>query len=817
MRQAIRSLAHRVTGHSLLRNSGFLMGTTVVTSLLGYTYWLLAAHTYPSPEVGFATGTMSTFTLVGYVFSLGVAPLFVRALPRLSVGKEWNAFVSAGFVVTAATAGTAGLLTALLLPPWVPNFGRLHHLGMAIAFITGCIATAVGVAADGMFVSMRRSDRQFARNFAFAAAKIPLLVAPVLLWPRVGGAAIIWTWDAALWASVALAFVLLRRLRPEFRFAPRRGLQPILRNGRLMLAYQLSWLGGWLPVFAFPILVVAEAGLRSNAYFYFTWSIGGVFFMVSTSVSAALFAEGTNRPDVHRQARLALKVTSAILLPMTVVTLLFAHEILLVFGREYADHGAGLLRICALGALPDAVTNAYVAVRQAQRRLRPAVTLNFAMAALALIGATLLLPRWGINAVGWSWTGAQAAGALWVTSGVLRRRRAGRPARGGRAPAATHRVCVVGSGWRFTSGISYYTCRLANALSESHEVSVILMRRLIPRFLYPGRARVGKSVNTLGYDPAIDVYDGVDWFWLPSLIGAIRSLRRHRPETMVLQWWTGAVLHTYLLLAVVARRQGARVLVEFHEVQDTGESRLPLARIYARWVSRAVLRRCDGGLVHSDFDRIEVSLRLPVGELPLVVAPHGPFDHHLPAGRDADRAADCETNLLFFGTIRPYKGLEHLVEAFNALTPDEVASLRLTVVGEPWEGWTLPIELIERSPHRDRITLVDRYVHDDEVAEFFARADAAVLPYTRSSASGPLHIAMAAGLPVVVTDVGGLRDAAGDYAGAVWVAPSDPAAIRAALLRLPALRGERFADPRSWRDTVAAYEQLKTQVVAACV
>ena len=178
-----------------------------------------------------------------------------------------------------------------------------------------------------------------------------------MLWPHVGGAAIIWTWDAALWLSAALAFALLRRLRPGFRFDPRPGMRPFLRNRRLMLAYQLSWLGGWLPVFAFPILVVAELGLRDNAHFYFTWSIGAVFFMVSTSVSAALFAEGSNRANVHHQARLALKVTGAILLPMAVVTLLFAHQILLIFGPEYADHGAGLLRICALGALPDAVTN----------------------------------------------------------------------------------------------------------------------------------------------------------------------------------------------------------------------------------------------------------------------------------------------------------------------------------------------------------------------------------------------------------------------------------------------------------------------------
>jgi glycosyltransferase involved in cell wall biosynthesis len=163
---------------------------------------------------------------------------------------------------------------------------------------------------------------------------------------------------------------------------------------------------------------------------------------------------------------------------------------------------------------------------------------------------------------------------------------------------------------------------------------------------------------------------------------------------------------------------------------------------------------------------------------------------------------------LFFGTIRPYKGLEHLVQAFDLLDDDLASSMRLTVVGETWEGWTAPLSLIESSPRRDRITLVNRYVHDDEVAGFFAAADAVALPYTRSSASGPLHIAMAAGLPIVLTDVGGLRTAAQGYAGVSWVPPADPEALRDALVEVLARRGERFADPRSWGETVAVYDRL---------
>lgn len=374
------------------------------------------------------------------------------------------------------------------------------------------------------------------------------------------------------------------------------------------------------------------------------------------------------------------------------------------------------------------------------------------------------------------------------------------------------RICVIGSGWRFTSGISYYTCRVTSALAARHDVSVILMRTLIPRRLYPGRDRVGLRVHNIDYPAQVPVFDGVDWFALPSLVRAVRFLRQQRPNVVIFQWWTGAVLHSYVVLAWAARRLGATVIIEFHELQDTGEAR---TRGVARYVSVAghrFLSGADGYLVHSDHDREAISRAFPIAEAPVRVVPHGPFDHVSPPHSETDTVEDADTEgplrLLFFGTIRPYKGLEHLVEAFNSLEPADAERFELAVVGETWEGWTRPLRLIDASPYRHRIQLTNRYVTDREIADAFGGADAVVLPYTRSSASGPLHIAMAHGLPVVLSDVGGLRSGAEGYDGVTWVPPADPAALRLALLGLHDQRGQRFPDPRSWDDTVATLHSL---------
>jgi glycosyltransferase involved in cell wall biosynthesis len=287
---------------------------------------------------------------------------------------------------------------------------------------------------------------------------------------------------------------------------------------------------------------------------------------------------------------------------------------------------------------------------------------------------------------------------------------------------------------------------------------------------------------------------------------------------VVLQWWSGTVLHTYLALSLLARLRRARVIIEFHEVLDTGEIRLPLVKPYSALVGSLVVRLADAFVVHSDFDRDLLASHYPLGARPVSLIRHGPYDHYgsaaVPQPRLVLRDAPADAiNLLFFGVIRPYKGLEDLVDAFDSLTEAEVGNFWLTVVGETWEGWTLPAQKIAASRWRERITFVNRYVHDQELDGYLSGADAVVLPYVRSSISGPLHVAITYELPVIMTDVGGNAEAAGTYEGLRLVPVRDPAAIAAQIRALPAIRGRRFRNPYSWGVTAQAYRTLVNRLL----
>jgi glycosyltransferase involved in cell wall biosynthesis len=377
------------------------------------------------------------------------------------------------------------------------------------------------------------------------------------------------------------------------------------------------------------------------------------------------------------------------------------------------------------------------------------------------------------------------------------------------------KVCVVGSGTKFVSGISYYTYFLACALKQRCDVVAILMRHLIPRRWYPGRQHVGRSV--MAYDLATEMptFDGVDWWGWPSVPRALSFLRAHRPQVLILQWWTSSVLPWYLLLArQVVRRRGV-VVVELHEDLDTGEARIPLVGWFARRGLKTLCEWASMLVVHSAWDRDRMSASLGISPAQFRVIPHGPYPISEPTPGEAIGPArprplrePSELTVLFFGTIRPYKGLEHLIQAFEQVQRDLALPWRLLVVGETWEGWTLPLELIERSPYREHIELVNRYVTDEEAAGYFRRADVVALPYLRSSASGPLAIAQSCGLPVVVTAVGGLVEAAGDYTGAVLVQPGSPDELAKGLLAAADLRGRKHSAPVTWHAVAQSYADI---------
>ncbi len=349
-----------------------------------------------------------------------------------------------------------------------------------------------------------------------------------------------------------------------------------------------------------------------------------------------------------------------------------------------------------------------------------------------------------------------------------------------------HNICIVGPSKRFLSGISYYTIRLANALSASSTVSAICFRKLLPEFLFPGRAHAGKDILQLGFKPEVQVFDGMDYNNPITWYRAYRYLKKIKPDFIILQWWTSSVSHMHLWLKITSILLKSKVMIEFHEVVDPLEESILPIRLYSRIMGRILRKNLNAYIVHSASDKFLVAERYKIDPKKIHVIPHGLYDHYEVMDNKTAKERLLikeEYVILSFGLIRKYKGIAYLINAFDQL-PEEIAKRsRLLIVGEIWEDGDKLLNQIKSSRYQDKITLINEYVPDTRIPMYFSAANIVVLPYTRASQSGVAHIAMSFGKPVIVSEVGGLKESMGSYAGTFFVHPMDSDAIKKQLIK----------------------------------
>jgi glycosyltransferase involved in cell wall biosynthesis len=362
------------------------------------------------------------------------------------------------------------------------------------------------------------------------------------------------------------------------------------------------------------------------------------------------------------------------------------------------------------------------------------------------------------------------------------------------------RIALFGPSTRFLSGIAYFTIRLGNALAGVAGVDAVLFRHMLPLRLFPGWKRVGKNLTCEQFSTGVGVHEILDWYNPLTWMRAYRVARK--ADAIILPWWTSSVAHMYLFIEIL--NAGRRyIVVEFHEPVDPLEDAFLPLKVYARITGRAVRALADGYVTHTRFDQDLIVSRyhIPPGEI--VIIPHGLYDHYRHLDQvEARRRLGIreEFVILFFGLLRRFKGVSVLVRAFEQLPGEVKQHSRLCIVGEAWEDQE-SVDLARRSPDRDRITVDDRYVSDEEVSLYYSAADVFAAPYTTESHDpcAVCHIAMSYGQPVVASYTGGIIESLGSYAGVFFVPPEDPAAIADALAKVFSERGRRYPVPEELR------------------
>ncbi|QFY06378.1 glycosyltransferase [Nonomuraea phyllanthi] len=319
------------------------------------------------------------------------------------------------------------------------------------------------------------------------------------------------------------------------------------------------------------------------------------------------------------------------------------------------------------------------------------------------------------------------------------------------------RIAIVGPTYPYKGGGAQHTTELAHRLAaRGHDVVIESWRAQYPSFLYPGQQTISAPEGT----PFPRTERRLDWRRPDGWVSAGRRLRS--ADLVVLAVLSPVQVPAYLgILYGIGGR--ARTVALCHNVLP--HERKP----YDRPLMKALLKRVDGVLTHSEQQE---GLARGLTAKPVGVAALPP---HLPSTH-ARTSSEVHRRLLFFGIVRPYKGLDLLLKAL----PDGIG---LTVAGEFWGGLDETRALIAELGIGDRVELRPGYVAAGDVPELFAGADALVLPYRTATASQNVWLGHEHGVPVIATRVGALADHVTDGVDGLLVEPGDAGALRRAIER----------------------------------
>jgi glycosyltransferase involved in cell wall biosynthesis len=312
------------------------------------------------------------------------------------------------------------------------------------------------------------------------------------------------------------------------------------------------------------------------------------------------------------------------------------------------------------------------------------------------------------------------------------------------------KIFAIGPIYPLRGGIAHSNRALCENLAQRHQITAISFSRMYPKLLYPGKEQKELHPDpsfTVKTDYSLDCLNPISW------LSVARRIRKERPERVLFQWWHTFFAPMFWTIVVFGKNPGTQFGVICQNVlpHEAGWLHTLLTRIFFAPIDYFItLSSSDLEIMQSLFLRKKASW---ITES----TTESQFGTRPSAEVARAKLGISGEALLFFGFVRPYKGLKYLIEAMPAILRER-PSLKLMIVGEFWSDRNEYFALIDELHLGASIVVVDKYVSSEDVPTYFAAADAVVLPYLSSTESGIIQLAYGLNEPIITTAVGGNVD-----------------------------------------------------------
>lgn len=333
------------------------------------------------------------------------------------------------------------------------------------------------------------------------------------------------------------------------------------------------------------------------------------------------------------------------------------------------------------------------------------------------------------------------------------------------------KIAVVGPFPPYRGGIAQFTARLHDTLTErypEHTFIPVSFSRLYPSFLFPGTSQM-EPLEDQSSEEAVKLLDSCNPMrW----ISARRFSKKHSLDWMIVQWWN-PFFAPVLLASIPGDVKCAAIC---HNVIP--HEGFPLSRML---ISRFI-KRMDLLVTHSASDLNEIKSIIGRSDTLKLYLPL--YNQYLNADMDRNSArqelgysSDAQI-VLFFGLIRPYKGLIDLIEAMKLLP----RKINLLIVGECYSDKPEILKAIKSEGLSRRVQWINEFVLDNQVAKYFLASNVVTLPYRHATQSAVAQIALSFGRVLILTDTGGLSELVDIGKTGFLAEPESPTSIAESIL-----------------------------------
>lgn len=314
-------------------------------------------------------------------------------------------------------------------------------------------------------------------------------------------------------------------------------------------------------------------------------------------------------------------------------------------------------------------------------------------------------------------------------------------------------ITIVGPAHPYRGGIAAFSDRLAmEFVAENADVDIYTFTLQYPSFLFPGKTQYTDAPSPEN----IKIFRRINSINPFSWVKTAKEIRIKKPDIVIFAYWMSFFAPCYSKMAkIISKNRHTRCIGLVHNMFPHEKS------VLDRLFSPRFVKSMDAFVALSKSVLQDVS-KFDKKSRPKQFSPHPLYDHY---GDKEDKMMAISSlyldekydYLLFFGLIREYKGLDLLLKA---MADERIANypVKLIIAGEFYDKKESYLQMIDKYKINDRVIVCDRYIPDEEVKNFFNLADMVVQPYKSATQSGVTQVAYHFEKPMLVTDVGGLRE-----------------------------------------------------------